>query len=366
MRKQPSPVGRKWRSSIFSRTSEAYRSLSSSSISASFKYVKAVNPKKSSVLVRQSLFLTLLLLLTKPPGFGQTQQNIQPIQPSLPSQKLGPDDLIGVSVYSAPELSGNVRIRQDGTITMPMLKQPIKVGNLYPAEVSTAIAEALRAGNVLVNPVVTVSVVEYRSRPIEVVGAVHKPLTFQETGTMTLLDALAMCEGLTDNAGPDILVTKNKEVNGNLTRVTQRIPAKALIDGSDPSLNIPLSGGESIRVPEAGNIYVVGSVKKPGAFPVHDAAQSSVLRALAVSEGLLPYSSQVAYIYRRADTQTAANEIPVELKKMIDRKSPDVPLQPGDILYVPDRSGRRSFAAAMEKALLVASGLGAAAMYAYK
>jgi len=243
------------------------------------------------------------------------------------------------------------------------LKQPIRVADLYPSEVATAIADALRTGNVLVNPVVTVSVVEYRSRPIEVVGAVVKPLTFQETGTMTLLDALAMCEGLANNAGPDILVTKNKEVNGQLTRVTQRIPVKALMDGSDPSLNIPLSGGESIRVPEAGNIYVMGSVKKPGAFPVRDAAQSSVLRALAISEGLLPYSGHVAYIYRRTDTQSAANLIPVELKKMIDRKSPDVPLLPGDMLYVPDRSGTRNFATVMEKMLLVSSGLGAAAIY---
>ena len=322
-----------------------------------------MNAKKSSVLVRRSLLLALLFLIANPPGFGQTQQNVQPIQPSLPSQKLGPDDLIGVSVYSAPELSGNVRIRPDGTITVPMLKQPIRVADLYPSEVATAIADALRTGNVLVNPVVTVSVVEYRSRPIEVVGAVVKPLTFQETGTMTLLDALAMCEGLANNAGPDILVTKNKEVNGQLTRVTQRIPVKALMDGSDPSLNIPLSGGESIRVPEAGNIYVMGSVKKPGAFPVRDAAQSSVLRALAISEGLLPYSGHVAYIYRRTDTQSAANLIPVELKKMIDRKSPDVPLLPGDMLYVPDRSGTRNFATVMEKMLLVSSGLGAAAIY---
>jgi polysaccharide biosynthesis/export protein len=206
--------------------------------------------------------------------------------------------------------------------------------------------------------------VEYRSRPIAVVGAVRKPLTFQETGTMTLLDALSMCEGLAEDAGPDILVTRNRNVNGNATRVTQRISVKALMAGLDPSLNVTLEGGEEIRVPQAGNVYVVGSVKKPGVFAVREADRSSVLRALAVSEGLLPYAGQTAYIYRRQDAQTPAHEIPVELKKITERKSPDVTLLPGDILYVPDRSGRRNFMAAMERVLLVSAGLGSAAIYA--
>ncbi len=327
--------------------------------------------KQSIACAGRIVFAALCLILLKSPLLGQTQAGTSPaqaeghLQASLPFQKLGPDDLIGVWVYSAPELSGNVRVQADGTITLPMLKRPVKVADLYPSEVASAVADALRAGNVLVNPLVTVSVVEYRSRPIAVVGAVRKALTFQETGTMTLLDALSMCEGLSDDAGPDILVSRNQVVNGRTTRLTQRIPVKALMDNSDPSLNITLNGGEEIRVPHAGQVYVVGSVKKPGAFPVREADQSSVLRALALSEGLLPYSGQIAYIYRRQDAQGAANQIPVELKKIIDRKSPDVPLLAGDIFYVPDRSGRRNFAAAMEKVLLVSSGLGGAALYAY-
>lgn len=328
--------------------------------------------RRFSIKFRYAALLALLCSVAATgPSFGQTQPTIDSsqadghLQASLPFQKLGPDDLIGVSVYNAPELSGKVRVRADGTITLPMLKQPIKVADLYPSEVASAIADALRTGSVLVNPLVTVSVVEYRSRPITVVGAVRKPLTFQETGRMTLLDALSMCEGLSDDAGPEILVSQTQSVNGSPTRLTRRIAIKPLMDGSDPSLNIALNGGEEIRVPEAGKVYVVGSVKKPGAFPVREADQSSVLRALALSEGLLPYAGNFAYIYRRQDTKAPANEIPVELKKIIDRKSSDVTLLPGDILYVPDRSGRRNLAAAMERALLVASGLGAAALYAY-
>lgn len=326
--------------------------------------VKTVWSNKSIILLG---FLTLCLSIHKSALLGQTQIGIQPVgtQSSLPLQKLGSDDLIAVSVYSASELSGNVRLRSDGTITLPMLKEPLKIAGMYPSEAASAIADAFRVGNILVNPIVTVSVIEYRSRSITVAGAVRKPLTFQETGTMTLLDALSMCEGLSDNAGPYILVTRSENMDGKTTPVTQRISIKALMDSSDPSANIALHGGEEIRVPQAGSIYVVGSVKKPGVFTVHEAEHSSVLRALAVSEGLLPYAGREAYIYRRQGAKAPPNEIRVELKKITDRKSPDVSLLPGDILYVPDRSGRRDFATAMERALLVSTGLGAAALYAY-
>ena len=324
----------------------------------------------SERLVRVVRLILLLVLCGASSSFAalaqaQTAAGEPRLHGSLPLQRVGADDLIWVSVYGAPELSGEVRIRADGTITLPMLAQPLKVANKYPSEVAATIADSLRAGNILVNPIVTVSVAEYRSRSVSVVGAVHKPVTFQETGTMRLLDALSMCEGLADNAGPDILVTRTSDMNGHETRLTRRIPRNALMSNSDPTLNIALEGGEEIRVPEAGSVYVVGSVKRPGVFVVRDADRSSVLRALAVSEGLLPYASQVAYIYRRDDGTAPAHEIPVELKKITDRKTPDVALLPGDILYVPDRSGRRNFAIAMEKALLVSSGLGAAALYAY-
>ena len=75
--------------------------------------------------------------------------------------------------------------------------------------------------------------------------------------------------------------------------------AKALIEASDAASNIMLTGGEEIRVPEAGRLFVVGNVKKPGSFSVRDDSEATVLKALAVSEGLLPFASTQAFIYRR-------------------------------------------------------------------
>jgi len=269
---------------------------------------------------------------------------------NLPAQKIGVDDLISISVYDSPELSRTVRVGADGQIRLPMLKRCLKAEGLLPGELENVIAEALRSEQLLVDPVVTVNVAEYRSRPISVAGAVRHPLTFQAFGGVTLLDAITRAEGLSPEAGPEILVSrKQPDENGIAATLTQRISVRALIDAADPELNLKLSGGEEIRVPEAGKVYIVGNVKKPGAFPVRDVGDTSVLKLLALAEGLTPFAAKQAYVYRREAKTSAKNEIPIELRKIVDRKSPDVTLQPDDIFYIPDNRGQRLTVGALEK-----------------
>jgi polysaccharide biosynthesis/export protein len=270
---------------------------------------------------------------------------------SLPVQKIGPDDLLGLTVYDSAELTRNIRVSQDGSVRLPLLRQRIQVAGLWPAEVEVAIVEALKKEQVMVDPVVSVSVAEYRSRPIKVVGAVKHPITFQAFGELTLLDAISRAEGLADDAGPEILISKVQPgVDGKPATLVQRVPVKALIDAADPDLNLKLEGGEEIRVPDAGKIYVVGNVRKPGAFAIKDSAETSIMRLLALSEGLLPYTGKQAFIYRK-EASGGKNEIPIDLERIIQRKSPDVTLVANDVLYIPDRSGRRSVMTAIEKSL---------------
>jgi polysaccharide export outer membrane protein len=141
-----------------------------------------------------------------------------------------------------------------------------------------------------------------------------------------------------------------------------RIPVQTLIEGADSRLNILLEGGEEIRVPEAGRIYVVGNVKKPGAFPLQDGSGMSLLKALAQSEGLMPYAAKRAFIYRQ-EAAGSNNEITVELKQVLQRKAPDVPLLANDILYIPDNKGGRLSMAALEKILLLGTGASSALIY---
>jgi len=252
---------------------------------------------------------------------------------NLPALTLHAGDLIAVSVYDAPELTRTVRVDPDGTIRLPLVPEGVKAAGLMPGELETEVTNALKSAEILVDPVVKITVVEYHSRPISVMGAVRRPLTFQADGVVTLLEALSRAEGFTDDAGPEILVTQNDAVH--------HVAVKQLLSGVDPTLNLRLTGNEEIRVPVAGKIFVVGNIRKPGGFPVRDPADQTVLKMVAFSEGLMPFSQKSAYIMRRREGESP-QEIPIELAKIMDRKSPDVPLEVGDILYVPDNKTRRS------------------------
>jgi polysaccharide biosynthesis/export protein len=268
----------------------------------------------------------------------------------LPPQRLGTGDLVNVSVYAAPELSRPVRVASDGRVRLPLLSNPIPAANKMPDDLAKSIAEELKSEQLLVDPLVSVTVTEYGSRPVVVTGAVRHPTTFQALGETTLLIALAKADGLTPEAGPDLLVSiPQTGPDGTTSRSVRKIAVKSLMSGSDPNLNLQLHGGEEIRIPEAEKVYVVGNVKKPGTFPVKDGPNSSVLKALALSEGLLPFATKEAYIYRLDSATGQRQEIPVALSGIVERKSPDVVLEGGDIFYIPDNRTRRLTVTWLEK-----------------
>ncbi len=304
--------------------------------------------------------LSFSLLLLASFCFGQGVQFAAPPRSSpppsgenLPAQKIGANDLIAVSVYDSPEMTRTVRVGAEGSIRLPMVKKAIKAEGLMPTELEEAIVSELKAEQLILDPVVTVTMSEYHSHPISVVGAVRSPVNFQASTPVTLIDAITRAGGLDKTAGLEILVTRGK--------VTQRIPAKALIDASNPDLNILLIGGEEVRVPEIGKVFVVGMVKKPGVFPIQDDSETTVLQMLALAEGLQGIHSDQAYIYRR-EGNGSKNEVVVNLKDLIARKTPDVALQANDILYIPENRNRKIALAALEKILLFGSTAGATAL----
>src|SRR5579864_8493745 len=282
--------------------------------------------------------------------------------PNLPALPIGPNDLLAISVYAAPELTRTVRVSAEGLIRLPMLHAKIEAQGLLPAELETRIAAVLTDEEILVEPVVTVAIAEYYSRPISVAGAVKTPLTFQAAGRTTLLEALTRAQGLTEEAGSEILVTRPSKTGE--PALLLRIPVKGLIDAADPQCNLALDGGEEVRVPQSGLVFVVGNVKRPGAFRVDEGTGMMVLKALALSEGLMPYATKKAYIYRRGEgaagqgvagkdsaTEGAATEITVDLRKIMDRKAPDVAVGPNDIFYIPDNRSARTTVSVIERAV---------------
>lgn len=285
---------------------------------------------------------------------------------NLPVEQIGPNDLIGITVYDSPELTHTVRVNSDGTIRLPMLQKHIQAAGLYPEQLENAITASLVNGQVLVDPIVSVTVVEYRSRPINVFGAVKTPVTFQAAGEVTLLDAISQAGGLADNAGTEILVSRQEPTSdGKFTTQIQQIPVRGLLNSVDPALNLKLHGGEVIRVPEAGLVYVVGNVKTPGAYPIKDESGITILKLLALTQGLNSYTAHTAFIYRNEDGSGGNSQIPIELKKIMEHKAPDVPLMANDILYVPEASGRKAALTTLGKAAEVGVALSTTLLYIY-
>jgi len=275
---------------------------------------------------------------------------------NLPVQAIGANDLLALSVYDAPELTRTIRVNNQGSITLPLLNQRIDAAGLLPSELEQRIAEALEREQILVKPVVQVTIAEYHSRPISVMGAVKKPITFQAHSPVTLLEALARAEGLGDFAAAEILVS----IPGKPEPM--RVPVRGLIDAADPALNVKLTGGEEIRVPEAVKIYVAGNIRKPGAVAVRDSQELTVLKLVALAEGLTPFASKQAYIYRKTNEPPGKREIVVELDQILKRKASDVPLEPHDVLYIPDNSKKRAGMTVLDRIVLFGSTAGATAL----
>ncbi len=293
----------------------------------------------------------LLLVCVICPAFGQVRPmaSSEAANSNLPMQAIGANDLIAISVYDAPELTRTVRVSADGFIRIPMLREKVRAEGLMPSDLEVSIAKALMADEVLVEPIVTITIAEYHSRPISIMGSVKKPVTFQASAPVTLLDALARAEGLTAEAGPIILLTRfQRQSDGVPAARVQRIPVDALINAASSEMNVTLSGGEEILVPAMARVFVTGNVRKPGAFALREGGEGTVLQMLALAEGLAPFPAKLAYIYRRSPDGLRI-EMPVELESILKRKHPDVAVLPDDILYVPDNKARRLTATALER-----------------
>jgi polysaccharide export outer membrane protein len=277
---------------------------------------------------------------------------------NLPFLPIGASDLVHLSVYDSPELSVSFRVDKQGNLNLPLLNKPIAAAGLMPDELRDKIAATLKAQHLLVNPVVDVSVVEYRSREVTIAGAVKTPMTVQDLGDLRVLGALSQAGGLLPEAGPEIIV---EQADGT----SQRISVRELFDGLHPKLNIPVLAGAQIRVPECERVFVVGDVKRPGAFPFVDVKDTTVLQLLALSGGLDSFSRNKAYIYRAEPGSAEKTEIEVPLRRILDRKTEDVKLAPNDILYVPTNGKMKASASVVNHVTGMANTAVSAAIWAH-
>jgi|SRR5579872_752813 len=301
-------------------------------------------------------------------------ESSKPVSPALaaPSDnesRIGPDDLLDITVFEAPDLNRTLRVSANGEISFQLLGA-IKAGGLTPQQLELILQESLRH-TYMKDPHVGVFVRELQSHPVSVVGAVRKPGVYQIRGTKTVLELLSMAEGLADDAGDTVLVMRGaslSKVEGNgQTKISSadaapgeivEINIKSLMDSVDPAFNLPVHPGDIVKIPRAGIVYVVGEVKKPGGFVLKNNENITVLQALALAEGLTRTSlKSQARIIRTEPGTDKRIETPIDLGKILSNKSSDTLLQPNDVLFVPDSSAKSAFYRGAEAVLSTATGV---------
>ena len=305
--------------------------------------------------------------------------------------RIGPDDLLDITIFEAPEMNRTVRVSASGEISLQLMGM-VHASGLTPEELESVLQGLLRR-TYMKDPHVGVFVRELQSHPVSVVGAVKMPGVFQIRGTKTVIEVLSMAEGLADDAGDTVLIMHSAgfaesgsfnspdptragfapvsppreelarndgsqlTAPGNKVEI-EEINLKKLLESADSALNTAVRPGDIVKVPRAGIVYVVGEVKKPGGFVLQNNENISVLQALALAEGPTHTSAiSHARIIRTDPATGKRTEIPMNLGKIFSGRAPDTPLQPRDIVFIPNSAAKSVFYRGSEAALQTAAGV---------
>ncbi|HTZ82329.1 MAG TPA: polysaccharide biosynthesis/export family protein [Candidatus Acidoferrales bacterium] len=266
---------------------------------------------------------------------------------SLPSVKLGPGDLLEVTVYNVPELGTKARVGNSGDVYLPLVDY-VHVEGLTQEEAQTLIEKRLEDGGFVRNPHVTIFVDDAASQGVTVLGEVAKPGIYPDTADHKLYQIISQAGGFTASASRKIAILRKDQPEPIHIELPRNL-------ADNTSGNVDVLPGDTITVPRAPIIYVVGDVGHPSGFLV-DNGTLTVLQALALAGGTNRTAKLGASRIIRKGPNGMVEE-KVEIKKMLEAKSPDVQLHADDILFIPVSGGKvfagKTFDAAISAATMV-------------
>jgi polysaccharide export outer membrane protein len=261
--------------------------------------------------------------------------------------RLGQGDLVEVNVYNVPELATKARVSGSGDVYLPLIDY-VHVEGLTQEEAQALIEKRLTDGGFVRNPHVTIFVDEASSQGITLLGEVGKPGIYPEIGDHKLYAIISEAGGFTASASRKIAVIRQ----GKAEPMHIDLP-RNLAD--DLSGNIDILPGDTINVPRAPIIYVVGDVARPSGLLI-DNGTLTVLQAIALAGGT-NHTAKMGGVRIIHKTPSGMTETKVQLKKMLEAKTPDIALQADDILFVPISGARVAAARSAEAAISMATAL---------
>jgi polysaccharide export outer membrane protein len=265
-----------------------------------------------------------------------------------PTLRLGPGDLIEVGVYNVPELATKARVGNTGDVYLPLIDY-VHVGDLTVEEAQALIQKRLEDGGFVRGAHVTIFMDESASQGVTILGEVLRPGIYPAIGERKLYDLISAAGGFSAAAGRKVSVIRANVPSG---AITVNLPRNLADDLQD---NIEIHPGDTITVPRAPVIYVVGDVGRPAGLLV-DNGSLTVLQALALAGGT-NHTAKMSRVCIIRKGPAGMMETRVPLKKMLEAKAPDINLQADDILFVPLSGARVAAGQAMQAAISAATGI---------
>jgi polysaccharide export outer membrane protein len=267
-----------------------------------------------------------------------------------------------VSVSDAPEFSAKYRVSEAGAIEVKGVAAPIQAEGHSPSELSHLIRQALIDAKQLRDPDVSVFVDEFHGRTITVLGAVSKPGVYALQKHSTALEAVSMAGGAQANAGSTVTIMRgaaSAEATGTAQGSVKIVDLGRLVKGEDPSANVEVRNGDVVSLSSAQVVYVVGAVTKPGGFVLPNPSEGlSVVQAIAMAEGFKATASERhGLIIRQSTSDTARQEISVDIAAMMSGKAADTLLAPNDILYIPTSGAKKTLKVMGDVAMSAVNGV---------
>jgi polysaccharide export outer membrane protein len=299
------------------------------------------------------LVALILTAMMAAPAAGNAQSEPAIEVPPAPALVIGSGDLINVTMFNAPELSGHFRVDHRGDVEMPLLTTPIHVAGLTAEQAAKTIKAQYVQADILVSagsdP--TVFIEEYANQGITVSGEVKNPGVYPAFGVKMLNDVVTAAGGPTQLAQSRVIITRHSDPQHPVT-LAYNIDVRPRMAPEEQ-----IFPGDTISVPRAGIVYVLGAVNKSGGYVLdgHDEVTAQKAVALAGGTGRAPAMNRAQLVRNMDDGRKLMITVPLD--QILKGKAPDIFLRNGDILYVPTSTGKIVSQVAITAAVAVGSAI---------
>jgi polysaccharide export outer membrane protein len=243
--------------------------------------------------------------------------------------RIEPGDLLSVNVYDTPELSDGYRVDPTGNLTLPLCGK-VKVQGLTATEAARLLETTLRDGQVLVRPQVNVDVQQYAGQYVTVLGEVGSPGRVTVIGPTKLSEVLAQVGGLTPVAG-----TRIKIRHGVDDAAPETEAPYSRSESNQQTGSILLRPGDTVLVPRAGIVYVLGAVFRPGGYLMQEDGKLNVAEALALSGGTVLQAKTNGLRVIRRNPDGTVLDFALSYDGIAKGSQTPLELQAQDVVYVP-------------------------------